>query len=1096
MSFPARDPSRGPLRARLVFALFFTSGGLALAQEIAWSELLARSLGHESAAVAVVAATFLAGLALGAAWGARLTGACRRPLRLYGWLELGVGATSLLLLVILPQLPRWTTLIGMQPFGMAFTGLALRALIAASCLLPPTVLMGATLPALAQWRAADPPAAALAAGRLAGANASGGALGALAAVFLVLPAVGTAALLQATGALSLLVGAVALSLAGRALPGKRFFREPRLARIPGSRPRPPAWLLPALLTLAGMASLVAQMAWTRTLSWFIGPSVYTFGLLLAVTVGGMGVGHLLGATPARRSRSPLALFGSLELAVGMSIIATSMAMGHLPPLVAHLASWTRSSVRMLQAGEFALVSLLLLVPTTLVGTAFPVACRLLVERSGGVGWGVGRAGAYLTVGNVLGALGAGLLFPRFFGSRGALLVAAMSFLLVGAIASSRGASSLSRRPLLSLGSLLAAPLLWLSAPWDAALLSSGPAFNGPVYVTAARVSGQDLASVMRERGRLVFQEEGADALVTIRAAPGGTMSLQINGRTEASSGADMRAQVFAAHIPLLMVDAPQRVLVIGLASGVTAGSILARDPALVQVAELAPTVVHAAASGVFDAVSGRPLADPRVQVLPLDARTALLHTSIRYDLIASQPSNPWIPGVAALYTREFFELARSRLTPQGILGQWVQAYGMAEDDFRRILRTFASVFPHSQLYEESVGGGDYFLVGSPFPLEKDVRQLAARLTAATQRDLARVEVTSLAQLLARRVLDEAGMASYAGPGPLLTDDGLRLAYTTPLTVHQSGVMAVVRRLDEERVPPLRGLDLGHLETGEHAAFLQALASENRILREDREFLRLLEGVEPAVLGNLALPEALAQARAGLERTAYRTLMDSLEDAPGPAALQVLAGDLAAHVGENHLAIFHYRTALSLRPGSASALTGLGLALISGGEQEEAARVLRAALKADPENDRAALALAALSLQAGADQEGLDLLQQVIRRAPGWARAWSNLGVALRRLHRLPEAEAAYREALALDSGLEQAWYNLGIVLEQRGREGEARAAFQQGVSLAPWDCDLRRALSRFPGHEATLDPGAPDVAGCGEKPRRLEPLTTRAPVEG
>jgi spermidine synthase/tetratricopeptide (TPR) repeat protein len=997
------------------------SGALALAQEVAWSELLARSLGHGTGAVSIVTAIFLAGLASGYAWGGRQASRWRRPLALYGALEVGIALLSLVLVDLLPRLPDLTAHLGSRVYGQGLAGVFWRALIAAPCLFPVTFLMGATLPALARWRAADERTAALASGRLAGVNAAGGALGALGAIFVFLPAHGTRATLLGTVALGLACGLGALLL-GRSHPGAAGGGERTTPTSATVDLRPGGIPLPALLLVAGTASLAAQMAWTRSLSWLVGSSVYAFGLILAATVGGMALGSLLVASPARKSRDPLALFARLELLLGVAVMSTVALLPVLPAWVARLAAAAQHQPRLVQAGELGLTLGLLLVPAALIGAAFPPACRLLTAKAGDAGRGVGRAGAWLTAGNVIGTLAAGFLLPRLAGSRTVLLGAGLAFVAVGA-AAGRGRPRMTRRWWTLAAAALVLPLL--VPVWDPALMASGPAINGPYYVAAARAMDRSPSDAMRERGEIVFVEEGADALVTIRRGRAGQASLQINGRTEASSGADLTAQILAAQIPLLHAEDPRRVMVIGLASGVTAGSILTRDPERLVVAELAPTVLHAAASGHFDAVSGRPLADPRVEVILADARTVLLHDSRRYDLIASQPSNPWVPGVAGLYTREFFRLVHRRLEPGGVFGQWVQAYGMTVHDFRSILRTFAGVFPHCALYEESVAGGDYFLVGSPEPLERDASVLLRRLTPAVRADLERVGVTRPSRLLARRVLNAGGVAAFAEPGEILTDDRLRLAFTTPLSMWLQTASFQAAALERGRSPMVLDLDLQELEPRARQHLLAGLSSSEEQRREDWAFVELLEGVALEELARPRVAEAVALARAGLPRAAYAALLPVLETDPGPAALQILAGDLARRLREPELAEVHYRAALAARPASGAALLGLGTIL----------------------------------LQAGQLDEALFLLQKATIVTPDWARAWSNLGVALRRQGRQDEAVSAYRRALSLEPRLSPAWYNLGRLLEMTGDLPGAAAAYRQGIKAAPEDCDLRRALA-------------------------------------
>ncbi len=1052
MSFLAPEATApGGRRQTLVLALFTLSGGAALAQEVAWTGALARTLGHGTGAVALVAALFLAGLALGAAWGAPVAARARRPLALYGFLELALAVWSALVVVALPRLPAAASALGHRLAPGHAAAPFWQVLLAAPLLLPATLLMGATLPALAAWWPPAPAAAALAGGRLAAANAAGGAAGALLAVFVALPVLGTrrCLLLAAAVAAGCGMGALALGLS----------RRPRLQPAPSLPPdsplvEPPAWF-PALLLAAGCASLVAQVAWTRSLAWLIGSTVYTFGLILAATVASLAAGAAMAAGPGRRTRDPLGMFRRLEALAGMSVLVSVALLPLLPPWIARLAAALLTSPRMLHAAELALVTAVLGAPMVLAGAAFPLACRLQAARGRGVARGVGQASAWLTAGNVLGAALAGSFLPSLMGSRGALLTAALLYLLVAAASRPPATRPV---PLWAMASVALAGAAFLAAPrWDPALMGSGPAFHGPLYVAAARASGRPVAEIMRARGEVIHAGEGPDALVTVRRDAAGFVSLQINGRTEASTGADMPSQILAAQIPLLHAEERDDVLVVGLASGVTAGSILAGEPARVRVAELAPTVVAAATSGAFDLAAGRPLADPRVELVVADVRALLLTDDRRYHVIASQPSNPWVPGVAGLYTAEFLELARGRLHEEGVLGQWVQAYGMPVEDFRRILRTFHHVFPHAALFEESVGGGDYFLVGSRRPLTRDAARLLARITPPVATELVRAGLKEPDELLARRVLDASGLARLAGAGPLLTDDDLRLAYTTPLTIWLESSTGLARLLETARPAPLDGLSLEGL-TGPRRLELQArLARHEARRQEDLAFAELLEGVAPADLAVPGVAEAATLARAGLARAAYGTLMETLEEAPGPAALQVLAGDLARRLGEPEMAAFHYRTALDLEPGAAAALAGLGGLLLAGGDPAAAAELLEAAVAA----------------------------------SPAWARAWSNLGVARRQTGRLEAAEEAYLRALDLQPALAEAWSNLAVLRHIQDDRAGAEAALRAGLDAVPADCALRQALAALLRERGVVEEAQEAADGC---PGSMTPFSREAPA--
>ena len=1021
MSSQAAERAGRPRPPRQAALLFFAFSGLtALLQEVGWSDLLARVLGHGTASVSVVAAAFLAGLALGAAWGGPLAARSRHPLALYGMLETGIGLTAAFMTLLLPLLPGVTAVL----FGPALARSASiwpLAMVAGVIFIPVTFLMGATLPVLSRSLAAGPGDAGLAAGRLNGVNAMGGSLGAVLALA-VLPLWGTRTSLLVAAGVQIAVGLAAMALATTVSPPGAERRQTRLTTPRAGLAR--AGAVPfLLLLLAGMASLAAQVAWTRAFSWMLGSSVYTFGLVLASMVAGLGAGSWYGARLSSGSDAPRRLFARLEGLLGLAMLLSITILAGHAPRIARLATALQDRPMLFQAAGLGVVVATILLPAALMGAAFPVACRLGVGQAG-VGRGVGRTMAWLTAGNVLGAILAGMVLPGLLGTRGVLMLAALVFGAVAWVMSP--APALRRLSAAGLGLLLA----WATPAWDTALMAANPVALGSTYVAAARSTGTSLEAVMHARGDFLFAEEGNDALVTVRRLPGGHASLQINGRTEASTGNDLPAQILAAQVPLLHAESPRRVLVIGLASGVTAGSVLTRDPEEVVVAEISAGVRKAVTSGAFDLASGRPWDDPRVKVVITDARTLLLHDTRTYDLIASQPSHPWVAGIAGLYTLEFYDLVRRRLAPGGVFGQWVQGYGMRLEDLRQVLRTFIEVFPHAALYEEAVGGGDYFLVGARDPLCQDAASLLGRLTPGVRTDLARAHIATAGDLLARRLLNEDGLRAFTAGVPFLRDDRLRLAYTTPLSRWLNPVARQARLLESHRIPRLRDLDTSLLDGPARATLLAGVAKAEGRRRQDRQFLVLLEDENFARLATPAMSEVVMLVRAGLFRAAYGKLLHQLErESVGPA-LQLLAGDLANRLDEIELARIHYQAALALDPASSAAQAGLGRAF----------------------------------LRVGAIQEALPALEAAVAGDPARASAWSNLGVARRKAGDPALAEQAYRRALALDPSLSETWYNLGRLLTEQGRQGEAVAALHQGLDLAPGDCDLRRLLA-----EQTMD---------------------------
>ena len=801
--------------------------------------------------------------------------------------------------------------------------------------------------------------------------------------------------------------------------------------------------------------MIAQVAWTRVFAWLFGSTVQVFGLLLAATIAALAVGGFLmsrprsGATPSVAPRWTL-----LQVCAAAIVLLGVLAAPSLPPLIAPAAASTRAALLGVQLG---LALFVIGAPMLCWGGAFPLACRrrAVVDP----GRELAHVGGWVTAGNVLGALLAGLGPAP---ARTLLLLAAglalAAALLAGTAPRAAGAGRPSLRFAVAVALLLGAPAL--ARTWDPALLGSAPVLHARHYVAAAALRGTGIAAAMRERAPILFHAEGPDGLVTLRRQPSGEISLQVNGRTEASSGADMRSQVLAAQIPLAHCARVRRALLIGLASGVTGGSLLPRVEDELVVAEIAPTIAQAAATGLFDAVSGAPLADPRLRLRLGDGRTVLQYDPTRFDLIVSQPSQPWVAGVAALYTEEFFSLARSRLTEGGVMGVWLQAQDLPLRAVRDIVRTFIRCFPSAALYEESPGGGDYFLIGSRHPLDHDPLRIANRLGPAQRADLARVGIESAGALLARDLLRGEALAAFAGTGPSLRDDDLRLSYDTPRRLDESTAIAVAEAIEAARPRRDHPAPTSDRESPASVRLLAEQAAAERARRDELQFLALVDRADLRALGQPAVAEALALARAGLSGAAYRTLAAQLPEAGDPV-LQALAGDLALRLREPELARVHFRAALAFEPRSLPALLGSGLAAVELGDREEADRMLTAALAVDDRSAATLAALGGLRLLERNDQQARELLVRAVTADPDLPAAWINLGVAHRRTGDPDAAERAYRAALDRDPAAVRAWLNLGTLLTSVGRVEEGAAALRGGLAVSPSDPDLLAALERL-----------------------------------
>jgi spermidine synthase len=1023
---------------RPLAAAALLSGVAALVYQVLWTRQLGLVLGNTVGAVSTVLAAFMGGLALGSAVAARLVDrlAPRALARLYAGLEFGAAVFALglpwLLSVPLPA------------------RVSLRFAAAALLLLGPTALMGATLPALAALWRPSPAQAGRAAGLLYTANTLGAVGGSLATAFVLLPELGVRRSTVAAALLNTVAAVVVLAAArGGALDTpERLLAEPK----PGQRkaPAPTAERLPpsaalVVVALSGLGALMDEVAWTRALALLIGPTAYAFAFIVSSVIAGLALGSAAAAVVVDRLRRPGLALGLVELAAAAVSLGVVDVIGRLPVAVAGLVRENADRMPRLMALEFAGVFGLVVLPCALFGAAFPLAVRL----AGGTGAGraLGRAYASNTAGAIAGALLAGFVALPRLGLETTLIAAAGAHALAGLVA-----VVLSRPTPVRLAAAAAALAVAAASPrlvggWDRALLSGG-AYKYAAYAPADRLEEELRA------GDLVYYREGAAATVSVKRL-GGTLSLAVDGKVDATSAGDMLTQRLLAHLPLLLHPRPREVCVIGLGSGVTAGSALAHEGTRVEAVEISPEVVEAAR--LFRHVNRDALADPRLRVVVADGRNHLLLTERRYDVIISEPSNPWMAGVSALFTRDFFLLARERLAEGGLFCQWAHMYNMAPADLRTVVAGFTDAFPVAALF--LVNEGDVLLLGGQDDLPRpEEAALRARMDAtAVREDLAGVEVRSPSGLAALFALGPPELARWTEGAERHTDDRPVLEFRAPRSLHADTGRANWAEI--QRVAPARAPDpYGRLtaaptpaELVERGRMMEkadsyglALAAFRRAAALDPSDLAALEGGVRTALqtGQAAQIEAELRALVGVSpvgaRVALALLLHNL-DRPAEA-LAALAEAAAREPG--------HRRALLLGAEVQAA----------GGNLEAAEGLARAALATAPDDAEARALLAQARLSAGALPEALALAEAATARDPRCARALEVIAIARARQGERAAARRAFEALLAAEP---DGWSHLNnfAVFELEGRDFRAAARlFEQAVALNPGNVQGYRGL--------------------------------------
>ena len=778
---------------RVIGVCFVFSGATGLIYEVLWARMLGLVFGATTLAVSTVLAAFMGGLALGSAVAGRLGDRIRKPLSTYGWMEIGIAVYALLV----PFMFRWVdnlyALIWQQFQPGYFTFSLWRFLLSCLMLLVPTTLMGATLPVLS---AAVVRNGSTGVTRLYACNLAGAILGTLAAGFVLLPSFGVRTTIVIAAVINVIVGVVAIGLQRQ--PVTPVPVEP----LAVDTDRNLFWFFAALAS--GFVTISTQVSWTRILTMVIGSSTYAFSIVVALFLIGLAGGAWFIGRKDRSAHLRRTLT-VVELVTAVSLFASLYVVNRLPWLLVKLGmNLNISSWAGLLGLQILSATLLVLVPALLMGMVMPVVLEwAAADPARGVAR-VGRAYAINTIGAIAGAFLTGFVLIPKTSTKFALVLSAAVCVIVAGFAYRPAASqrdpALKRSLAIGAVPLVLLIMIVLTPRMNLADLSIG-AYDTLVRVLAQTREGENTnQSTAANVHQLLMYEEGPTATVSVRR-DNETISMAINGRTNASDSMfDMPTQVMLGQLPILVAPRIEKGLIIGFATGITVGSMLQSPIQSVTCIELEPGTING--SRFFQHVNNLPLADSRTRLIIDDARTYLRVTPERFDIIVSEPSHPWVPGVANLFTEEFFELGKSRLNEQGVFVQWVQIYQLSTESLRSVLATYQKVFQHVLMFR--VGGlnkgKDLLLFGSNQRLNLD--RLSERLAdPRVQIELARVNLSTEADVRSWFVCDETRLGPAVAGAKINTDDNMHIETTVPRETFRPLMQSNAQWVEGLAMPP-------------------------------------------------------------------------------------------------------------------------------------------------------------------------------------------------------------------------------------------------------------------------------------------------------
>ncbi|MBI5366282.1 MAG: fused MFS/spermidine synthase [Planctomycetes bacterium] len=1072
------DPA-GVLRI-LLFA-FFCSGVAGLVYEVVWARRLTLIFGSTSLAISTVLAAYMAGLAFGSWAIGRLADRVGRRVQFYARLEIAIGLYGLATPWLFTGLealyrPLYHALdLSLGP------SLALRFSLAFLVLLVPTFFMGGTLPILSKYLVDRESTLGRRLGLLYSTNTLGAVCGVLITGFVLIPTLGVTWTIWTAAWINIWVGLLVLLLArsGRLPADAAAPAAPPAATVITVEPSAAAAPVPVagaaahrvvvlVFAAAGFASFLYEVSWTRILGLVTGSATNAFTVMLASFLFGIALGSWLVSRWIDERKDLIRVLAGVELTLAVLTALLIPAFGFLPGLFVHAFPHIRHSYTLVM-GYHTLTALgTMLLPTLLIGATFPIVAKIYARGTGSLGRRVGEVYVANTLGGILGSVAAGFLLVPWLTSPGTSLVGSvLNLACAAALYAVSPSLALPGRLLGALGALLlTGPVLLAGSYWDRARMTSG------VYVYAAAYRNQkNLFEVVSDPQVLLFYEEGMNCLTTVRQYEEGTRLLQINGKTDASNRDDMVTQVLCGYWPMVLAPRRDDVLVVGLGCGVSASVASRFDCRRMDVVEIEQSIVNA--SEKFADVNHRVLEDPRVTLVVEDARNFVALTRKRYDVIVSEPSNPWTAGSSTLFTVEHFRNLAAVLREEGVIGQWVQSYAMDTALVKSVFRTFQEVFPHGFLVSDPAGTNDFIMIGSRRPLR--IREADLRRTLGMpglREDLAALEYTQPIELLATVACTERDFREYAQAGELNTDDYPIVEFETPKFIYRYGlpIFLDLAKSMRELEPPVewegerRAAELYRLRAARHERAGQPLPAI-AVLKRAAE----LEPRDVAL--KLALGAAAVNVARAHEGRLWRLEQERRaggggsggEGGAGDEDRRLLSGiqEVRAVIPELlELSVHAYRGALEVDPTCRAAHLALGERALSQGKFAEAEQHLAAATAAGETG----------AAGAGAGGGG-----------GASAQAWNNLAVARLSLGKPAEAEAALRTGLLLDGENPALLENLATALTRQGKRAEALTLFDRllAMPLPPPEIGRIRRLRAGAAAAPEAGPGTGPGPGTG-----------------
>lgn len=767
----------------LIGICFFLSGSAALILEIVWTRYLNLIFGSTTLSISTTVAAFMGGLALGSFVSHRILRLNKDPLKLYGIFEIVIGLYALVIPSVLDLFISGQQLLLPDIYENAFIYSIIRFIFCFAVLILPTTAMGATLPVLSSFYIRNIRDGGKKMGLLYGINTAGATVGTFVAGFFLVKNLGVMRTNLSAALIDIFIGLLVIILSSS-------IKNKNLSEPKGESEKIDVeWILVVVGFFAGMVSMFYQILWTRSLSMVIGSSTYAFTIILTTSLLGITIGSLSYSRIISKRDDPVADLICIFIGIGLTALITSVYIDRLPFLVQRIMLIERFFPSHIFLGYFFVVAIVVIFPSVGMGMYMPLLIHIALRDIRTVTKDIGRIYSFNTIGNIIGSFLGGFIVIPFVGLETGLRISVLISVLIAFVLLFYF-RRISYNKKSTISAILVVVLVLLSPRWDIARWSSGM-FRA--YLARGPYNKGDYLPP-----KVIFHKDGIVTTVTVEYREGGMYSLKVNGKVDASNGSDMSTQILSGLIPILFNPEAKKVAIIGFGSGTTSGTVVRTPVEEVVSIELEKAVIEA--SRHFSGFNLDPLSSPKHRLRIDDGRNYIFSTNRKFDVIISEPSNPWMSGASSLFTYDFWSKAGEKLREGGIFCQWLQMYELSLLNIKILMHTFHKVFPYVILFQSYQNSNDALLLGSfrPFKFNYNIAESLIGLPSLRD-ELEKINVTNPFDILILIYYTQREIEEFAVTEEINTDDNSIIEFSAPIDL----LMYAIQKEDEPPPPLLK-----------------------------------------------------------------------------------------------------------------------------------------------------------------------------------------------------------------------------------------------------------------------------------------------------